>query len=260
MATIQLQDLYYSYGDGQQVLHGLSETVADGAFVCIVGPSGCGKTTLLRLIAGLQQPTAGQIFIADKPVTGPGTDRSIVFQNYTLFPWMTARKNVLFGVRQAQPALSKGEAAARADAFLEKVGLAGQGDKYPFQLSGGMRQRVAIARALAMDTDILLLDEPFGALDAKIREELQALIETLWYNGGAKRKTVLFVTHDIREAVQLADTILFMQPDGSVQRMDVELPRPRAALQGVDKEAYKRLCKDLRGRFDRREEAADEEA
>ncbi len=233
MAKIELEHVTYTYSGrsgAAPALRNLSLTVEDGEFVCVVGASGCGKTTLLRLLAGLTFPDSGEVRIDGKPVAGPGTDRSIVFQNYTLFPWMTARRNVAFGIRQAHPALSRAEVRKTADEVLQKVGLLDAADKYPFQLSGGMRQRAAIARTLAMNTDILLLDEPFGALDTRIRGELQTLLESVYMGAGSHRKTVVFVTHDIHEAVLLADRVLYMTPGEIAGVLPVRLPRPRRQL------------------------------
>ena len=234
MSSIQLEHIRFSYVDhGQsfQALEDVTVTIGDGEFLCIVGRSGCGKTTLLRLMAGLQAPQSGSIRINGQEVTGPDTDRAVVFQNYTLFPWMTAAKNVQFGIHQSRRDLSRPEVRSIAMEFLEKVGMADFADSYPYQLSGGMRQRVAIARALAMDTDILLLDEPFGSLDARNRRELQALLEQLW-SSGAKRKTVVFVTHDISEAVQLADRVLYMTPGRIDADLTVPMPSHREQLNG----------------------------
>ena len=232
MASIEIEGLGYSYAarSGQtQALRGIDLRIEDGEFLCVIGPSGCGKTTLLRILAGLQPPGAGRVRIDGAPVEGPGADRSIVFQDYALFPWLTARGNVQFALRQLRQGLTRSEAQAVAEDFLRKVDMAHAADRYPHQLSGGMCQRVAIARALASDTDILLMDEPFGALDAKIRAELQALLVTLRQDGG-KRKTVVFVTHDVREALQLADRVLFMQLGRVTAEIPVELPRPRDTL------------------------------
>lgn len=232
MAKIELQHVSFCYGDRGccfRALDDLNLTIESGEFICLLGQSGCGKTTLLRLLAGLQMPTDGAITIDGKPIEGPDTDRAMVFQNYTLFPWMTARKNVQFGIRQARKQLSQNEAADLAMEYLSKVHMAGAADKYPYQLSGGMRQRVAIARALAMDSDILLLDEPFGALDAKIRADLQALLEELWCSKETRHKTVIFVTHDIAEAALLASRILFMTPGKIRASIPVDLPRPRSS-------------------------------
>lgn len=230
MSDITIKDLCFRYGEGPPILRGINLEIHDGEFVCILGASGCGKTTLLRLLSGLSQPTSGEIYIDGSPVTGTGPDRMIVFQNYSLFPWLTARGNVEFALKQVQKNSSKSEIRQRSAAFLEKVGMQDSADKYPFQLSGGMRQRVAIARAVAMDTDILLLDEPFGALDAKIRAELHILLESLWKNDGGRQKTVVFVTHDIAEAVLLADRIIFMLPGIIKEEILVSRPRPRHAI------------------------------
>ncbi len=232
MARIELQNITFRYeghNGTRTALDHVSLAVEDGEFVCLVGRSGCGKTTLLRLIAGLQAPASGQVLLDGKPVTGPGTDRAVVFQNYALFPWMTARKNVEFGIRQANRTLSRAQVRERALDFLEKVSMNDAADQYPCELSGGMKQRVAIARALAMDTDTLLLDEPFGALDARIRKELQLLLEQLW-RSGEKRKTVLFVTHDIAEAALLADRVIYMTPGKVAADIAIPLPHPREAL------------------------------
>lgn len=229
MADIRLEKVGYSYenqGQKYTALEQIEVQIHDGEFVCILGSSGCGKTTLLRLLAGLQMPGQGQILLDGKRITGPGTDRAMVFQNYPLFPWMKAEKNVRFGIRQADRTCKKEEAARKALKYLEMVGMAEAADKYPYQLSGGMKQRVAIARALAMDADTLLLDEPFGALDAGNRRELQELLLKLW-STGEKKKTVVFVTHDIGEAILLADRILYMTPGKIAAEISVKQPRPR---------------------------------
>lgn len=212
------------------VLKHLDLEVADGEFVCLVGHSGCGKSTILRILAGLQAPACGQISIGGRPLEGPGLDRSVVFQNYSLFPWMTAKENIEFGINQASLELGrnlcKGEVSRIADEHLAKVNMSKAADLYPYQLSGGMQQRVAIARALAMDTETLLFDEPFGALDVKTRRELQILMEELWM-GGSACKTAIFVTHDIDEALLLADRIVFMSGGRFLEEFRVEALRPR---------------------------------
>jgi len=199
--------------------------VAAGEFVCLLGPSGCGKSTLLGLIAGLDSPSTGTVWAAGRPVRGPGTDRVLLFQEAALFPWLDVRGNVEFGLRQI--GVPKRERRERAMRLLETVHLAGFERSYVHQLSGGMRQRVAIARALALDPAVLLMDEPFGALDALTRDLLHHEIEAIWKSTG---KTILFVTHNVREAVALGDRVLVFSPRPGrvVREFRVDLPRPRA--------------------------------
>ena len=222
--------------------------IQDGEFICLIGHSGCGKTTLLKILAGLLPPAKGQIYIDGRRVDGPGTERAIVFQDYSLFPWMTVRNNVIFGIRQAKKHIAKKQAEQRAEEYLLKVGMEAFSNKYPYQLSGGMRQRVAIARALAMDAENLLLDEPFGALDTRRRSELQRLLEQLWDNG-IQRKTVIFVTHDIDEAILLADRIIFMRPGKIASCLRVPYARPRKQQEILNSDGYKRLKTDLQQLF-----------
>ncbi|PPK65032.1 ABC transporter ATP-binding protein [Actinokineospora auranticolor] len=186
-------------------LDGIDLTVAPGEFLAVVGPSGCGKSTLLELLAGLTKPTSGQVLVDGKPVTGPGLDRGIVFQQYALLPWRTALGNVEFGLEAT--GVPRRERAARARDFLDLVGLTGFERRYPHELSGGMRQRVAIARSLAYDPDVLLMDEPFAALDAQTRESLQEELLRIWERTG---KTVVFITHGIDEAVYLGQRVAVM--------------------------------------------------
>ncbi len=201
-----------------------SLTVAPGEFVAILGPSGCGKSTLLRIVAGLDRPTAGTVSLDRRPVTGPGPDRGMVFQSYTLFPWLTVERNIRYGL--AERSLPDTEQRATAARFIERTGLRGFENHWPRQLSGGMQQRTALARALANDPEILLLDEPFGALDHQTRELMQELLLEIWQ---ADRKTVLFVTHDIDEAVFLANRVLVMsaRPGRIKAEVPVPLPYPR---------------------------------
>lgn len=213
MPSIVFDDVSFSYennGERFLALDHVSLEVPDGEFLCLVGHSGCGKSTMISLLAGLEQPQEGRILIDGKPVLGPAPDRSIVFQNYSLFPWQTALKNVEFAIRQTDKGTSRDEARKRALGLLEQVGVADAANRYPYQLSGGMRQRVAIARALGVDAPIMLLDEPFGALDPISRHKLQQLLLDLW--AGSCCKTAVFVTHDIDEALVLADRIAFMEP------------------------------------------------
>lgn len=229
MPHIEINDLHFAYADSRQnaeALHGVSLDIKSGEFVCVIGMSGCGKSTLLRMLAGLDMPTSGEVRIGGKAVTAPGADRMIVFQDYALFPWLTAEKNISFALERGKRT-PRAEARRVASEYLAKVGMSDAAGLYPCQLSGGMKQRVAIARALAMDTDILLLDEPFGALDAKTRASLQRLLLTLWENAGGERKTVVFVTHDINEALILADRVVCMQPGRVSAELEINLPRPR---------------------------------
>ncbi|HZU66798.1 MAG TPA: ABC transporter ATP-binding protein [Ktedonobacteraceae bacterium] len=198
--------------------------VAAGEFICLLGPSGCGKSTLLSIIAGLEPASSGSIWADGRKVSGPGTDRVLLFQEAALFPWLDVQRNVEFGLRQA--GMSKKERTALARHFIELVHLKGFERSYVHQLSGGMRQRVAIARALAIDPAILLMDEPFGALDALTRDRLHTELESIW---AATRKTVLFVTHNVREAVALGDRVLVFSPRPGriVREFRVDLPRPR---------------------------------
>ena len=198
--------------------------VAPGEFVALLGPSGCGKSTLLRIIAGLDRPTAGQVLLDGAPVAAPGPDRGMVFQSYTLFPWLNVEGNIRYGLRErGLPEAQQAEIAAR---FIARTGLRGFENHWPRQLSGGMQQRTALARALANDPEILLLDEPFGALDHQTRELMQELLLEIWE---ADRKTVLFVTHDIDEAIFLANRVLVMsaRPGRIKAEVPVPLPYPR---------------------------------
>jgi NitT/TauT family transport system ATP-binding protein len=179
--------------------------VAEREFVCILGPSGCGKSTLLNIVAGFIQPTSGTVLVDGRPVTGPGAERGVVFQEYVLFPWLTVAGNVEFGPQLR--GVAAGERRRIAARYLELVGLAAHAQKFPVQLSGGMKQRVAIARALANNPSIILMDEPFGALDAQTREVLQDELSRIQR---VEHKTILFVTHSIREAVYLADRVVVM--------------------------------------------------
>ncbi|WP_049893413.1 ABC transporter ATP-binding protein [Halogranum rubrum] len=207
-----------------QALQDVNFAVDDGEFVCIVGPSGCGKTTLFRLIAGLEEPTTGAVRLDGTPVEGPGTDRGMVFQEYGLFPWRTVRENVSFGLEEQ--GVEKAERGRRTSEMLELVGLDEFADAYPRELSGGMKQRVGIARALAVDPELLLMDEPFGAVDAQTRDMLHEELLSIW---SETEKTVLFVTHDVEEAVTLSDRVVVMAADpGRVREVvDVDLARPR---------------------------------
>jgi NitT/TauT family transport system ATP-binding protein len=213
--------------------------IEDNDFLCLLGPSGCGKSTLLRIVAGLEAPSTGRVLLDAQPVDRPGPDRGMVFQSYTLFPWLSVRNNVLFGTRAT---------AQKADALIAKVGLKGFENHYPKQLSGGMQQRTALARALANDPKILLLDEPFGALDNQTRALMQELLLGIWE---ADRKTVLFVTHDIDEAIFMANRVAVMsaRPGRIKSIVPIALPHPRHYTMKTAPEfsAYKaRLTEEIR--------------
>jgi len=198
--------------------------IEQGEFVCLIGPSGCGKSTLLRMIGGFETPSAGALLMWGKPVAAPGPDRGMVFQDYGLFPWLTVTENIAFGpLARGRP---RAEAAETARRFAETVGLTRFAEAFPHQLSGGMKQRVAIARVLANDAEVVLMDEPFGALDAFTRERLQAELLEIW---ARTKLTVIFVTHAIEEAIILADRVVVMSPGPGriVADERITLPRPR---------------------------------
>ncbi len=220
--------------------------VADNDFICILGPSGCGKSTLLRIVAGLAEPSAGEVRLDGRAISGPGPDRGMVFQSYTLFPWLSVRGNICFGLNEK--GLSKAEQRARADEFIGRVGLTGFEDHFPRQLSGGMQQRTALARALATDPELLLLDEPFGALDNQTRALMQELLLGIWE---AHRKTVLFVTHDIDEAIFLATRVVVMSARPGRIKCDIPIaldhPRRYTVKTTPEFAAYKaRLTDEIR--------------
>jgi NitT/TauT family transport system ATP-binding protein len=224
------------------VLDAASLDVAAGEFVCLLGPSGSGKSTILNLLGGLARPTTGRVLEGGREVRGPGPDRAIVFQDAALFPWLTLRGNVEFPLRVQR--LSEAERAARSEELLRLVHLWRFRDHHPHELSGGMRQRGAIARALATDPPVLLMDEPFAALDAQTREMLQAEVERIW---SATKKTVVFVTHNVREAVRLADRVVLMgtRPGRILHAATVDLPRPRP----LNDERVAALAKDIAARI-----------
>ncbi|MBC9248790.1 sulfonate ABC transporter ATP-binding protein [Pseudomonas alcaligenes] len=227
-ARLQVKNVSLRYqspkGETFTALDNVSFEVPDQQFSVIVGPSGCGKSSLLYLTAGLAEPSDGEIYVGGKKVEGPGADRGMVFQSYTLFPWLTVRKNVEFGLKRR--GLPANEIRSIVDFYLGEVGLAKFAEHYPKQLSGGMMQRVAIARALANDPQILLMDEPFGALDSQTRLQMQQLLLQVW---GNSKKTVVFVTHDIDEAILLADRIYVMgaRPGRIKEILQVPIERPR---------------------------------
>ncbi len=222
MSRLRVEELSKQFpgvrdGAPTRALDATSLEIADNDFICLLGPSGCGKSTLLRIIAGLETPTTGHVLLDGQPVTIPGPERGMVFQSYTLFPWLTVEQNILFGSR-ATP--------RRAAELIARVGLRGFERHYPKMLSGGMQQRTALARALANEPKILLLDEPFGALDNQTRALMQELLLGVWE---AERKTVLFVTHDIDEAIFMANrvAVLSARPGRIKAELHIDLPHPR---------------------------------
>jgi NitT/TauT family transport system ATP-binding protein len=229
VSKVGLSEICLSYrtqaGERLLALDHINLQVRAGEFVCIVGPSGCGKSTLLHLIAGLQAQTWGQVLVDGHPGQGPGTDRILIFQEHGLFPWLTVGENVEFGMKMK--GVRKAERTEKIQHYLRLVHLAKFEKSYIHQLSGGMRQRVAIARALATEPDVLLMDEPFGALDAQTRDLLHDELERIWSDTG---RTIIFVTHNVREAVRLGDRVVLLtfRPGRVKSEFPVELPRPRS--------------------------------
>jgi NitT/TauT family transport system ATP-binding protein len=223
-----------------RVVENVSLAIGSGEFVCVVGPSGCGKSTLLAMIAGLEAPSAGKVEKNGAPIVRPGPDRGVMFQDYALFPWLTAAENIAFPLAHgpAGAGLSREERRKRVARFVDLVSLRGAEGKYPHQLSGGMRQRVALARLLVMEPDILLMDEPLGALDAQTRLVLQLELLRIWGETlpRAERRTAVFITHDIDEAVLLGDRVVVMasHPGRVREVIDIDLPRPRTELSRAD--------------------------
>ncbi len=233
---LEVRDLEKSYGHGssrQVVFDHVSLDIHRREFITVIGPSGCGKSTLIRIIAGLDDSCAGDILLDGQPVSGPGPDRGMVFQGYTLFPWLTVKRNVMFGLESRGKSVATAESEARS--WLDLVGLAKFEGSYPHELSGGMKQRVAIARALANEPRILLMDEPFGALDALTRCKMQSYLLQIWKKVDV---TILFITHDLDEAIYLSDRILVLgnNPGGVREIIENPVPRPRAAAQFVSPE------------------------
>jgi ABC-type nitrate/sulfonate/bicarbonate transport system ATPase subunit len=238
----RVEKRYEADGGDVLALENIQADIGEGEFVCLLGPSGCGKSTLLRIVAGLIQASAGRVLIGSQQVAGCGPDRAFVFQDYALFPWMTVQDNVAFGL--AARGVAPEEQARRALELLKVVGLAQFAQKYPHHLSGGMKQRVSIARALAVEPRILLMDEPFGALDAQTRSVMQEELLRIW---ARFRKTVIFVTHSIAEALLLADTVLLMtaRPGRIKSVLRIDLPRPRDESEPRMIELRRRLLAEL---------------
>jgi NitT/TauT family transport system ATP-binding protein len=236
LGRVEIWEVSVSFRQGSTVNNALENTsvdIAPGSFVCLLGPSGCGKSTLLNAVAGYVKPTTGWARVDGDQVLGPGSDRGMVFQQYSLFPWKTVRDNVAFGPYAT--GAGRGRSRAIADELLDMVGLARFADRYPAELSGGMQQRVGIARALANKPTVLLMDEPFGALDSQTRAVMQENLLRLW---AEFKITVIFVTHDVDEAIFLADRVLVMSasPGRIIEDVRVPLPRPRSAEVTTDSE------------------------
>lgn len=212
-------------------LNGVSLDIKENEFICVVGPSGCGKSTLLNIIAGLLEPTSGAVYLDGKKIEGTGVERGVVFQGYALFPWRTVLKNVMFGLEMKR--MPKDQAEKIAKKYIKAVGLEGFEHAYPKELSGGMRQRVAIARAYAAEPEVLLLDEPFGALDAQTRVQLQSELLNTWEH---EKKTCFFITHDVDEAIILAQRVIIMsaRPGRIKKIVDIDIPYPRTQATKTD--------------------------
>jgi len=259
--ALEAISLSYKTTSGERLLalDNVSLDVKPGEFLCIVGPSGCGKSTLLHLIAGLQPQTSGRILVDGAPVSGPGTDRILIFQELGLFPWLTVGGNVEFGMKMKN--VSKAEREEKVQYYLRLVHLLKFRDSYIHQLSGGMRQRVALARALATEPDVLLMDEPFGALDAQSRDLLHDELERLWAETG---RTIIFVTHNVREAARLGDRVVLLtfRPGRVKQEFSVNLPRPRQMEQPYVARMARDIMDCLRDEINKslEEEYADEKA
>jgi nitrate/nitrite transport system ATP-binding protein len=237
----QVSKIYPTPNGSYTVLEGVDLTVNEGEFICVIGHSGCGKSTLLNMVAGFNQPTTGEVKLEDQPITEPGPDRMMVFQNYSLLPWKTAFENVYLGVDSVYPEKTKAEKVALVEEYLAMVNLTEAAHKKPNQLSGGMKQRVAIARALAIRPKVLILDEPFGALDAITKEELQEELLKIWRE---YKLTVLMITHDIDEALFLADRLVMMTngPAAKIgEVLEIPFPRPRIRSQVTEDETYYNL-------------------
>lgn len=246
MALLNLESVSLTYpGDERPAVVNLSLSINQGELLAVVGPSGCGKSSTIGLLAGLTPATSGRLTLNDKPIVAPGPDRAVVFQDYSLFPWMTAFDNIIFALQESGQTTGKA-ANKQAKKLLDMVGLSNYSHKYPSELSGGMRQRVAIARAFALDAPVYLMDEPFGAVDAKNRVTLQDLLLKLWAGDG-KKKTVFLVTHDIDEALYLADRIAVFTPGpGRVLKIiDVPFPRPRRRFFLVQDPRYIELRNEI---------------
>lgn len=227
-----LKKIYKSQRGEVIALNGVNLQIKENTFVCIVGPSGCGKTTLLNILAGLETPTSGEVYVDGKTIDGPDSERGVIFQQYALFPWLTVEKNIQFGLKCKK--LPKQEIKQISDHYIDMVGLNDFKDSFPKELSGGMKQRVAVARAYAMNPKLLLMDEPFGALDAQTRTQLQSELLNMWEK---EHKTCFFITHDVEEAVLLAQQVIIMsaRPGRIKEIVDIDIPYPRTQKTKLDK-------------------------
>lgn len=253
MVRVGLKEITVSYGTYSSrivALDSVNLCIEDGEFVSLIGPSGCGKSTLLDLVAGLHRPNSGRVLVDGHEIAGPGPDRGVVFQDYSLFPWMSALENIRFAIEHSKEKPTRQESIAKASRYLDVVGLSKFSDKYPNTLSGGMRQRLAIARMFAMNPEMFLMDEPFGALDSLNRAFMQDLLMHLW-SRDTKRKTVLFVTHDVDEAILLSDKVAVMTPTpGKIKEVvKVPFPRPRRRQSLFTNQDYITLRSRLLARF-----------
>ena len=246
---LRVEDLHFAY-NGTSVLHDINLTITEGEFVCLLGHSGCGKTTLLRLLAGLETFSSGSLFWNGQAITGPSLERGVVFQDYSLFPWMSLVNNIALALAKSHPETGKKWRLNLAEEFLEMVGLADAARKHPFELSGGMQQRGAIARTLALGSPVLLMDEPFGALDPVNRAKLQDLVLAVWSNANPK-KTVVFVTHDIEEAIYLSDRIVMLgsSPGRVIEELSVPFPRPRTRRTLTNSPGFQTFQEQIAERF-----------
>jgi nitrate ABC transporter ATP-binding subunit len=249
---ICIKDVNFAY-DSEVVFDDFSLTIEQGEFVSVIGPSGCGKSTLLRLLAGLIFPQKGALAVGGSPIFGPGLDRAVVFQDYSLFPWMNCRDNVALALEQAGIGATRNERRQIAENYIDMVDLRAAAGKLPGELSGGMRQRIAIARSLAQNAPILLMDEPFGALDEITRANQQDMLLKLWQDGSSKSKTVLFVTHDVEEALILSTRIILLgaHPGRIVHQLTVDLPRPRSHINVLNNSRFTELRSELLDKLNR---------
>ncbi|NOK09267.1 ABC transporter ATP-binding protein [Corallococcus exercitus] len=241
-AKISIAQLGHHYANKVVALKDVNLNVRSGEFVCLLGPSGCGKSTLLYALAGHVAPTGGSVAIDGKPIQGPGPDRLLMFQEAALFPWLTVRGNITFAL--GARGVPRSERRKRADTFIQRVRLEGFADTLPHELSGGMKMRASLARALAVDPNVLLMDEPFGALDAQTRVHMQELLQSIWLHSG---KTVVFVTHDVQEALMLGTRVVLMapRPGRVVEDLEIHLPMPRS----LEDPSLDAMARDIRHRL-----------